>query len=129
MENSRELSRKEASTDAVIGKCRTASFAASMRIKLLAILDVIANFGSVLPITSKGDTRIRPEIFEIFDIYGTLGRSMLMVVTPLRIDRRGIAHPNCGRLLPHDFPPGKINSLGDAIFPVGAIIGGATGRL
>ena len=44
--NRRELSRKEASTDAVIGKCRTASFAASMRIKLLAILDVIANFGS-----------------------------------------------------------------------------------
>ena len=46
MENRRELSRKEANTDGVIGRCWIACFTASMRIRLLAILDVIANLGS-----------------------------------------------------------------------------------
>ena len=45
MENSRAVSRKDASTEGVIGKSCTACFAASIRIRQLAILTVMVNFG------------------------------------------------------------------------------------
>ena len=42
----------------------------------------------------KDDARIRPEIFDIFDIYGTRRRLARTVATPLTTDRRTIA-PEC----------------------------------
>lgn len=45
MENKRAVSRSVASTEAVIGRCPTACFAASIRIRARATLEVMVKFG------------------------------------------------------------------------------------